>query len=297
MPVEAGATAVGIAHCAFAERLVIEQPGIVDYVEIPFEQLVHNPRSAELAAHVPLILHCASLSMAGNVSPDRQLVESVHHWVRETKTPWIGEHLSYVRADGTWKEIAEHSALFMGGADQGPAGPFNVGYTVSPQYSNPVLDRVHEAWASFEREFGIPILLENGPIYFNMPGSTMSQSTFVNRLCEKSQKVGLLLDIAHLVITSENSGRDPYSLLDEFPLERVVEVHLSGTRREADFCWDDHSDRAPEIVFLLLERSLRRCRPRAITLEYNWDAAFPRDILFQDVQRVRGILASCFNAS
>ena len=179
MPAQAGATAVGIAHCAFAERLVIEQPGIVDYVEIPFEQLVHNPRSAELAAHVPLIPHRASLSMAGNVSPDRRLVESVHHWMRETKTPWIGEHLSNVRADGTWKEIAEHSALFMGEADQGPAGPFNVGYTVSPQYSHPVLDRVHEAWASFERKFGIPILLENGPIYFNMPGSTMSQSTFV----------------------------------------------------------------------------------------------------------------------
>jgi uncharacterized protein (UPF0276 family) len=285
-------TAVGMAHCAFAERLVVEDPDLVDFIEIPFEQLVHNPGSADIGAHIPLILHCASLSIAGNAAADQRILDAVAHWARQTKTPWIGEHLSYIRSDALWKELAEHPALFI--ADPGISDiadtPFNVGYTVSPQYSEPLVDRVCAAWSRYQDRLGTTILLENGPIYFAMPGSTLSQSEFIARLCARDESVRLLLDLAHLFITSKNTGRDVHSLLDAFPAERVIEVHISGTQTEAGMCWDDHGSGAPDICFSLLERLLERVKPKAVTLEYNWSSDFPRDILKRDVGRVRDLL-------
>ena len=101
----------------------------------------------------------------------------------------------------------------------------------------------------------------------------------------------LLLDLAHLAITCGNLGLDPASVLDGLPLERVVEVHLSGLSRQSDMMWDDHSDGAPPVVFMLLERLLSRSRPKAITLEYNWDRDFSTDVFHRDLERVRDLVA------
>lgn len=281
-------TAVGMAYSPYAEALVTEQPGLVDYVEMPFEQLVATPQAAEIGDRVALVLHCASLSLAGNVPPAPETVARLEHWIEATRTPWLGEHLAYVRADGVLREVAEHPAFATGTA----AGePFNVGYTVSPQLSEAVLDRVAEARAGWQERLGLPLLLENGPIYFDMPGSTMSQLAFIDALCARADSQLLLLDLAHFAISCHNLRLDPFAALERLPLERVVEVHVSGTRHQSGLHWDDHTEPAPQIVFDLLERLLRRVVPRAVTLEYNWDARFPRDILSRDIGRVRRLLA------
>ena len=41
---------------------------------------------------------------------------------------------------------------------------------------------------------------------------------------------------------------------------------------------------------MLLDKLLSHSRPRAITIEYNWDANFPRETIFQDVGRVRDLI-------
>lgn len=287
-----GRTAVGLSYSAFAQRVVSEQSELIDFVEIPFEQLVHTPEAIRLRESVPLLLHCASLSIAGNSPPAPSLVSRLRECIEDTATPWLGEHLAYVRADGVWREVAEHPALLAGGLSPDIAAvPFNVGYTVSPQMSGPILDRVLERTLEWRKELKLPVLLENGPIYFPMPGSTMSQLEFIGSLCSRSKDVLLLLDLAHLAITCRNFDLNPDAVLDALPLDRVVEVHLSGISEQADAAWDDHSDAAPAMVFNLLDRLLRRTRPQAITLEYNWDNDFPSDILRRDLDRVRDLVS------
>jgi hypothetical protein len=294
VPIDAfgGRTAVGLSYSAFAERVVSERSEPIDFVEIPFEQLVHTPQAVRLREKVPLLLHCASLSIAGNSPPAPSLVSRLLECIGQTATPWLGEHLAYVRADGVWREVAEHPALLAGtDATDVSATPFNVGYTVSPQMSGPILDRVLDRTLEWRSRLGLPVLLENGPVYFPMPGSTMSQLEFIRRLCSRSEHVLLLLDLAHLAITSRNLDLDADAVLDALPLDRVVEVHLSGISQQADAAWDDHSDAAPPIVFKLLDRLLRRTSPRAITLEYSWDHDFPPDILHRDLDRVRDLVS------
>jgi hypothetical protein len=300
-------TAVGISYSDYVVQLVADLPGLLDYVEIPFELLVHGPAAIEIRECIPIVLHCASLSLAGDVDPDAQLVKELKHWILESETPWLGEHIAYVRTDGVWREIAEHSALsglrppgslkkvFSDGPDV--KVPFNVGYTVSPQLSVPILERVAKAAEKWSAELGLPILLENGPIYFKMPGSTLSQVEFIQALCSRATGAGLLLDLSHLAITCSNLKLDPIATLRMLPLQHVVEVHLSGAREEKGLTWDDHSAPAPAMVFQLLRCLLAISQPRAVTLEYNWDANFPREILCRDVARVRELLAETVQSS
>jgi uncharacterized protein (UPF0276 family) len=101
---------------------------------------------------------------------------------------------------------------------------------------------------------------------------------------------GLLLDLSHFLITMLNTGADAAKEIDRLPLERVVEIHISGLNAQSGVVWDDHATPAPAAVFELLERVVGRARPRAVTLEYNWSPNFPQTILKTHIDRVRQIV-------
>ena len=85
---------------------------------------------------------------------------------------------------------------------------------------------------------------------------------FFAEVIEESD-TGFLLDAAHLAIYQSLKGRDPLDGLTDFPLDRIVEVHIAGsTLREVDglsFWSDDHQPNVrPEtwrIVEFLAERA------------------------------------------
>ncbi|WP_299281768.1 DUF692 family multinuclear iron-containing protein [uncultured Tateyamaria sp.] len=290
-------TAVGLTYSEYVPGFVKSNPGLLDYVEIAFEQLLHTPDVGNLRDEIPIVLHCASLSIAGNSPPPPALAAKLAYWVQKTGTPWLGEHLAYVRSDGRYRDIAEHDAATQAaGALEAnfvlDGTPFNVGYTVSPQLSPPILDRVLNVSAAWEKQLGTRVLLENGPVYFSMPGSTMTQVEFFNAMCDRRPEARILLDLSHLAITCANTAIDPFDTLAAFPLDRVVEVHLSGAREEGGTVWDDHTMPAPKLVFELFEHLMRKARPRAVTLEYNWDANFPENIVINDVARAREIIGN-----
>lgn len=288
---------MGLTYSEYVPGLVRSDPGLLDYVEIAFEQLLHTPAVAEVRKDIPIVLHCASLSIAGNAPLSPALADRLAYWIRETGTPWLGEHLAYVRSDGRLRDIAEHVAAAPASGPEAAdfvldGTPFNVGYTVSPQLSDPILRRVIHSTADWHDRLGTQVLLENGPVYFSMPGSTMTQVEFFNAYCDCSPDARILLDLSHLAITAANTSVDPFEILAALPLERVVEVHLSGAREEGGCVWDDHTMPAPALVFHLFEQLMQRARPRAVTLEYNWDATFPVETVIRDVGRTRGIIAA-----
>lgn len=262
-------TAVGMAYSGYTMRVLREHPGISDFVEIPFEQFANDEDAIRVLDEVPVVLHCASLSLASMEEPAAAIIDSVKHRIEQTGTPWLGEHLAFIRE-----------------------GQYNVGFTMSPQFNREVLDRVVAATQKMSHQLNCPILLENGPVYFPLPGSTMSQWDFLGTLCSRLESAYLLVDLSHLLITCRNTGANAHAVLEMLPLDRVIEVHLSGLREECGVWWDDHSQAVPDEEFELLARLLRATRPRAITIEYNWDKDFPLDVLRRDFGRVRELLGS-----
>lgn len=279
-----GGVRVGLAYNAYVPPFLRDHSAVVDYVEVPFELLRHDPSVVAIKAAKPIVLHCASMSIAGAVPPSAATVDAIADWAAATETPWIGEHLSFVTAD---------SSLAGDGAEPyAPGEPYNIGYTVSPPMNEASVATVLRAIERCHARFDAPLLLENPPIYFAAPTSTMSQMDFIRTICDQSS-VDLLLDVAHLYITSQNTGVDPFALLDAYPADRVVEAHISGVCEEEGGHWDSHASAAPPVVHDLLMALVERAPSlKAVTLEYNWSSRFPRQVLLDEIERVRTTIAS-----
>lgn len=275
---EPGVTRIGLAYGTRVLGFLEANPGLIDYIEVPFEQLRHTPELAAIQDAIPVVLHCASMSIAGFVPPADAVIDAIGREAERSRTPWIGEHLAFTSADG----LTEGAA---------PGVPTELTYTVCPQLSEETVERVAENLAALRPRMPVPLILENSPQYFAVPGSTMSMVELIGRVAEVCD-VGLLLDLSHFLITSLNTGVDAREELERLPLERVVEIHVSGMSRQSGVMWDDHAEPAPAMVFELLEQALRRVRPRALTLEYNWSPTFPHAIMQAQIERARRLLGT-----
>jgi uncharacterized protein (UPF0276 family) len=272
---------VGLAYNRCAESLIKKSPDSVDYLEIPFELLRHDASLIGLRRFKPLILHCASMSIGGSVRPASTTVQEVFDWVGQTETPWLGEHLSFIAAEkpgdsSHWDQYA-------------PGEPYNIGYTVSPPMNHETIRMVAEAVGACQHDFGVPLLLENPPLYFSPPGTTLSQADFIRAVCECTS-ADLLLDLTHFYITSRTFAFDPERELLKFPLERVVEVHVSGVDCQAGIHWDNHANPVPDQILQLLPIVLERGKVKAVTMEYNWPSAMVESVLLDEVDRVRRVV-------
>jgi uncharacterized protein (UPF0276 family) len=275
--------AVGAAYCAYIPAFVEAHPTALDFVEVPFELLCHDPSVLALRNRIPLVLHCASLSIASQSLCPQSIVQKVQEWTQCTETPWIGEHLAFITSD---REEAGDIA-----DDYAPGEPYNIGYTVSPSMDSGTAGRICRHLQYYSNLFSVPILIENSPLYFSYPTSTMSQAEFMSRILDECP-CGLLLDLAHLAISAQTVGFRADDEVERYPLERTTEIHISGIDQQPDGAWDNHAIRAPEEIYSLLDRALKRARPKAITMEYNWSARFPEQVLDEDVARIRAIIAS-----
>jgi uncharacterized protein len=301
--------AVGLAHGPHASDFLDRWLGKVDYVETTFEQLRHDSSAALLQERVPFILHCASMSVAGCVRPDETTLAQIEQQAIRTGTPWIGEHLAFVLAhpldETTLAEVEQQTARtgtpWIGDRlsfilahpahevlDDKSGVPTQLTYTICPQLSSQTLECTLNNFRFLQSRFSKPIILENPPQYFTVPGSEMSLVDFMVELFDHCG-AGLLMDLTHFLIAAKNMGFDAQREIERLPLERVVEVHLSGIGTQSGLTWDDHSNPAPELVFQLLRQIRRRARPRAITLEYNWAPDFSDDIVLDHLDRVRTI--------
>ena len=272
---------LGLAYSRRTPAFIAKHADLVDYVEVPYELLRHNPAVLDIGAQKPIVLHCASLSVAGTARPPRSVLDGVLDWVERTNTPWLGEHLSFITAERDKGDTMSDAYA--------PDEPWNIGYTVSPQLSPAALDRVIAAVEEIKARLPVPLILENPPIYFTMPGSTMSQVEFINELCARSS-VGLLLDLAHFYITARTLERDPIADLDRYPLDRVIEAHISGVDEQQGGVWDNHAARAPQAELDLLSLVLDRAPVLAVTMEYNWSAQFSDEALLGEFSRVTDLL-------
>jgi uncharacterized protein (UPF0276 family) len=265
---------VGMAFSRAAVGLVDELSDILDYVEYPYELLTSKPDAVQRACQGTAILHSASLSLASGDLPTADLLRSVADIADRISSPWVGEHLAFIAARPP---------------DGDPGERFEIGYAVSPPMTAEIVDIVSEGLLAASSVVDRPLILENSPIYVPMPGSNMSQAEVVSEICLQSG-AGVLLDLAHLRITCDTLALDPKSTLLEFPLGRIVEVHLSGVSRVEGRLWDDHSGTPDVVQYELLEIILDKAPVRAITHEYNWAPGFPSDVARREIDRTLGLL-------
>jgi hypothetical protein len=151
------------------------------------------------------------------------------------------------------------------------------------------------------------VLVENMPRWVSSRPAYIADPAFISAVVEESG-CGFLLDLAHARVAAHHRGELVHDYLLRLPLERLVEVHVSGPRPEPP-AGSQPADDLPagdlligglptgrqlvdahqpmlEEDYALLAWVLARRRPRAVTLEYSKDQA---QIVTQ-LARLRAIL-------
>jgi hypothetical protein len=126
---------------------------------------------------------------------------------------------------------------------------------------------------------GGPLLLIEVPPFYTFCAGELSLAQFFKTIAD-STPCGILLDVGHVytyylstdwrkMISVEEFFQN---FLDEFPLERVVQIHVGGLRPFHQTFLDDHGAKTPEILFEFLEETLKNSRLtqlRGIALEVD----------------------------
>jgi len=163
---------------------------------------------------------------------------------------WITDHLGASRLDG--RELTLPMPLLMNEA------------------SAAVVRASLEELRAIAPDVGV----ENSVFYFHL-GSPLREPEFL-RACVAAPRSHLLLDLHNVYTTARNADFEARDYVERLPLDKVIEIHLSGGK-DSDPRWlpkravrrlDSHDDAIPEAVWSLFEDVAPRCANlRAVTVE------------------------------
>ena len=143
---------------------------------------------------------------------------------------------------------------------------------------------------SLRERSGFEVLPENPPAHLYL-GDLHILEYFAH--VAEDADCGLLLDVAHLAIYQHVCGREWRDGLDDFPLERVVEIHLAGGRyfehEGRSFIDDDHGAEPLAQTWQILEWVLPRA-PELRALVYEGERNREADAL-ACLRRIARLLA------
>lgn len=194
---------------------------------------------ARVAERRPVVAHSIGLSIGSAERFDGGHVGQIAAWQRRHGFPWHSDHLSFNRL--------EH-----------PTGhSMDVGFTMPVPYDEEVLEMIAARVEHVQSRVPVPFLLENNVYYFKIPDQDMNEAEFLNRLAARTG-CGLLLDLHNVHVNATNHGFDPWELLGELDLTRVVEMHLGGGLTMDGMYLDAHSGPCPDEVWRLLREVLPR---------------------------------------
>ena len=115
----------------------------------------------------------------------------------------------------------------------------------------------------------VPLLVENVP-YSSQSGTLRpcGEPDFIRELLQLTG-TGLLLDTSHLRCAAFNLGMDEREYALALPLERVREIHVSGSRIDERGELRDRHMSLQDADYAFLEWVLERSKPAMVTLEYG----------------------------
>lgn len=115
-----------------------------------------------------------------------------------------------------------------------------------------------------------PILLENASSYISYMENEMSETEF-NTTVAKQSGCGLLLDINNVYVTCTNFGLDPYTYLEQMPLDKIGQIHLAGFTDMGNYLFDTHSKPVYPAVWDLYRYFIQRKPDVPVMIEWDQD--------------------------
>jgi len=250
------------------QRLRRETPQYAGFLEVGIEVLKGVDRHAEswLATGLPTTDHFLDINLDEPEDFDSEWLEGLRFLVDRLNPAWLCGDA------GLWHFGTREPAHML---------------LLPPVLSDDSATELAEGIVRLREETGREVLPENPPGKLFL--GDLHLLDFFAKVCDRAD-TGLLLDCAHLAIYQQAAGHSPQTGLDGFPLDRVIEMHVAGSRPEAQggFTWleDDHGlDVLPETWSLVARVAAEASELRAVVLECERNALEDCLPVYRDLER------------
>ncbi len=259
----------GLSYRRPFRRELLQRQSDVDFIEVIGDFYVDAPPEkldelALLAEHFTVVPHFTNLSLGSAEGLDQDYLEKICQLIKRLAPPWWSEHIAFTRAGG-----------------------FSLGHPAPLPFTKEAVDVMTKNIITARRAIATPLILENVCSPLVWPGSEMTEPEFITEVLFNSG-CGLLLDVTNIHANAVNLGGDPAAFIEKLPLERVVQVHFSGSHESKGRLVDSRTQPVPESVWKLLDLAVARAPVRALCLERD-DNLPPLPEMLWEVERARAI--------
>ncbi len=247
---------------------IFENQPDVDWFEIISENFMDTggkPRRnlAKIAERYPIVMHGVAMSI-GTVDPlNSEYLRKLKKLADEIKPAWISDHLC-------WTGIAHKNSHDL----------LPVPYT--EEALKHIIGRIKQVQDFLER----PLTLENPSTYLEFKTSHIPESEFIAEMAKESG-CHLLLDVNNVYVTCYNHRLDAKAYIDALPLDKVVQIHLSGHTNKGTHIIDTHDDHVVDAVWSLYKYVVHKAG-RVPNTMVEWDGNIPEfDVLYAELDKAK----------
>jgi len=260
---------IGTFYNPHLAAFTLGHPELIDHLAMADPPAANDQFFPRIQQQFPLLLHDYLGQLSDPLS--EFALERARDLKQRYESPWVAEHFQCLHTQDRSRSLD---------------------YVFPPLYTEEFLQRFCENASALRDAVSAPLVMENIPGFFSVRRAQMSEAEFLRRFFERTD-CGFLIDVPHIWLAAYYRGIDPQEYMAEFPLDRVVEIHVAGVEHDRDLqgpwiaptapnddildlaCWV--AERAPQLravtvdVFspsvtaFQLEDSMRRTR-RAFTV-------------------------------
>ena len=254
---------------------IFEHWPAVDWFEIISENFMDTDgrplrHLARIAERYPVVMHGIGMSI-GTIDPlNSEYLRKLKKLANWLNPAWISDHLC-------WTGMAHKNTHDL----------LPVPYTEEALAH--IVERIKQVQDVLER----PLALENPSTYLEFKSSHIPEAEFIARMAEQSG-CRLLLDVNNVYVSCYNHRLDPKAYLDMLPLERVIQIHLSGHTDHGTHIIDTHDDHVTDVVWTMYQYVIHKAG-RFMNTMVEWDDKIPSfDVLDAELAKAK---AAAFSAS
>jgi uncharacterized protein (UPF0276 family) len=234
---------------------IFEHNPAVDWFEIISENFMDTdgrPKRnlARIREVYPVVMHGVALSI-GTVDPlNSEYLQKLKKLIDWLNPAWVSDHLC-------WTGIAHkntHDLLPM---------PY------TEKALKHTIQRIKQVQDFLQR----PIALENPSTYLEFNVSHIPEAEFIAQMAKESG-CNLLLDVNNVYVSCYNHRLDPKAYIDALPLDKVIQVHLSGHTNNGTHIIDTHDDAVVDAVWALYKYTVHQVGRIPNTM-VEWDDNIP----------------------
>lgn len=267
---------VGLRHPHFAAAL--ETSAAIDFVEVHSENFfarggaLHQALT-NIADKYPISLHSTAMGLGSASGIPEPYLKQLVELSAQVKPFLMSDHAAFA-----WGEVNNK--------------PVHAGDLLPLVYNDENLAIMVKHIDQVQQRLGRQLLIENLSTYITLPGSTLSEPTFLYKLTEMTQ-CGLLLDLNNILINAHNQAQhNPLQYaktwLASIPNDCIGEIHLAGFTppKAGSMAIDDHSQAVSNTCWELYKYTLQQFGNIPTLIE--WDNQLPSwQVLTQQADKAR----------